>query len=289
VSGTRHAGGAIAPSTTAGRIVLFLIVLAIGSVPFAGIQAEEEPGGGRNPVNDAVTMVRHVVSDALHVTAAPTRMRRGDVYRLGVFLAATGMLYTVDEQGSDFLRRNRDAAVYSSVLDIGDYLEPVGLTGTTTPYYMAGGLIGYALGLERLRVVSFQILEPELFTGVSKRFANRVVGRHRPFEGRGPYSYEFRDGTSFPSGHTSSVFVIATVLSHHVDRRAFTVVSYGLAGSVALQRVASRLHWPTDILVGAVAGTVVARSVIRRHEGRSSRVTLAPATRGLGLLCRTTF
>jgi membrane-associated phospholipid phosphatase len=102
-----------------------------------------------------------------------------------------------------------------------------------------------------------------------------LVGRSRPADGLGARHFEFNEGVSFPSGHTSVVFELATILSHHVDHPAFTVVAYGLATTVALQRIDSGSHWASDVFVAAAYGTAVARTVVRRHEER--KLQLAPA------------
>ncbi|GAX88866.1 phosphatase PAP2 family protein [Effusibacillus lacus] len=61
---------------------------------------------------------------------------------------------------------------------------------------------------------------------------------------------------SFPSGHSTAAFSMATVLT--IAFPAFTAVFYGVAVLVALSRVYLGLHYPTDIAIGAMLGTVTA-------------------------------
>lgn len=59
---------------------------------------------------------------------------------------------------------------------------------------------------------------------------------------------------SFPSGHTSVVFATATVLTDfnkHIGRPV-----YVLAVIVGLSRMYLFVHYPTDVLCGAVFGTI---------------------------------
>ena len=77
--------------------------------------------------------------------------------------------------------------------------------------------------------------------------------------------------SSFPSGHTSIYFETETILSHHARSRWVAVPLYALAVTGATQRVQARAHWPSDVFIPAVTGTLIARTVVRRTEERDAR------------------
>lgn len=84
-----------------------------------------------------------------------------------------------------------------------------------------------------------------------------AVNRPRPFvtypsaiiqrdKGVGPHSY--------PSGHSTLVFAVATnfCLSYH--KWYITVPAYAYAGMVAYSRMRLGVHYPSDVLSGALIG-----------------------------------
>jgi len=61
-------------------------------------------------------------------------------------------------------------------------------------------------------------------------------------------------GKSFPSGHTSQAFAIATTLTLQYNKWYVAVPAYLWAGSVGYSRMYLGKHYPSDVLAGAVIG-----------------------------------
>lgn len=61
---------------------------------------------------------------------------------------------------------------------------------------------------------------------------------------------------SFPSGHATVSFACATILTFALPRLA--VPFYALAALIAFSRVYVGVHYPSDVVVGAVLGTLIA-------------------------------
>lgn len=61
---------------------------------------------------------------------------------------------------------------------------------------------------------------------------------------------------SFPSGHTTTSFAIATAitLSWRGKKSNCALILFGCATLVGISRVYRGLHWPTDVLAGAFLG-----------------------------------
>lgn len=63
-------------------------------------------------------------------------------------------------------------------------------------------------------------------------------------------------GSSFPSGHTSQAFFMTTILLHYYQASApISIVFYILALFVGITRVYVGMHYPRDVLGGAILGT----------------------------------
>ena len=59
---------------------------------------------------------------------------------------------------------------------------------------------------------------------------------------------------SFPSGHTSNAFALATSLSLSYPKWYIIASSYTWAGTVAFSRMDLGVHYPSDVLAGALIG-----------------------------------
>lgn len=67
------------------------------------------------------------------------------------------------------------------------------------------------------------------------------------------------DRFSFPSGHSMAAFLLAGIFYLSFGTELFSVlIVYAWASSVAISRVILGVHFPTDILVGAALGSLLA-------------------------------
>jgi membrane-associated phospholipid phosphatase len=226
------------------------------------------------------------LSDLGYVVSSPARMDRSSALWTAAVLGTTGLLYACDQELFDATQRAHGNGAYDLIVeDVGDFIEPVGNMGNTNAFYFAGWAVGHALQIPPLKVIPFQFLESHAISGGIRNLAEISVGRFRPAAGRGPRHFESGDGTSFPSGHASVAFELATIVSHHARSQPVSVLCYGLATALAVQRVDSKSHWPSDAFLAAATGHVIARTIVRRQDRREAAhapaVGLLPDPRGV--------
>ncbi len=124
--------------------------------------------------------------------------------------------------------------------------------------------IGPAIGVSFLASrltddAKFQRVTYDLAQGLL--VVNTVTGGLKEVTGR--YRPDGYDDYSFPSGHTSSSFMWATVLSRHYGWKK-ALPAYAAASYVGASRIRSQKHHLTDVLAGAALGYIVGRTVTRR-------------------------
>jgi membrane-associated phospholipid phosphatase len=99
------------------------------------------------------------------------------------------------------------------------------------------------------------------FSGIGVNILKVIFGKARP---KLLYDENFFGFTwfadtynyfSFPSGHTTTAFAVATALSLMLPR--YGIFFYMYAVLMALSRVLSWWHYPSDVIAGLLLGTIV--------------------------------
>jgi membrane-associated phospholipid phosphatase len=128
---------------------------------------------------------------------------------------------------------------------------------------VGNGLFGLALAvilyLNHLRGVALQILLGGLSLWLFVEVVKAITERSRPFKIMGETRViGWRErGNSFPSGHTAQTFFMVAIMAHHFQLGVLPVaLLYTLAVLVGFSRVYIGMHYPRDVLGGAVAGSV---------------------------------
>jgi undecaprenyl-diphosphatase len=85
----------------------------------------------------------------------------------------------------------------------------------------------------------------------------RAVGRHRPDV---PHLVALPHSGSFPSGHATTAFACATVLA--VLEPRLRVPAFLLAAAIAYSRLYLGVHYPLDVLAGALLGVAIATGLL---------------------------
>lgn len=128
---------------------------------------------------------------------------------------------------------------------------------------LGGGLFGlglagflFILSYRRLAIeMVFGTLTLWLFVELVKALADRT----RPFISLAEIRVVGRRaiGRSFPSGHTSQAFFLASLFIHHFELGFLSYLPlFGLAALVGFTRIYIGMHYPRDVLAGAILGVI---------------------------------
>lgn len=136
------------------------------------------------------------------------------------------------------------------------FFKGISRLGDGVFWYSLALLLPLLMGMEGLAAVGHITVTGLVCVAVYSQLKNRLV-RQRPF-----ISWdEIRAHTapldlySFPSGHTMNAVNFAVLFSVFYPPLFWLVVPFALL--VALSRVILGMHYPTDVLVGAVLGLLI--------------------------------
>ena len=87
---------------------------------------------------------------------------------------------------------------------------------------------------------------------------------------------------SYPSGHTSSSFTTAAVVSNHFGLK-FGIPAFVLATYVGLSRLQENRHYLSDVIAGAALGSYIGFKVARRRKSSNNQMIVGLAGRGITL------
>lgn len=222
------------------------------------------------------------------LVTAPARFDGKDWLVAGGLLAGAGALFALDENIKDFWQDNIAGGTGSDIIGA---FEPLGQTwpvvaGSAGVYVLAE--TAEQLGgwnLRREKAAGLLTLESVLISQAITTGIKEVSGRTRPnstddaflFEGPG-------NGHSFPSGHATVAFAVATTLSNVYGKENAWVpwVAYPVATMTALSRIDDNKHWASDVFVGGLIGYAVAKTVTLYNPFlEENRLSIRPLRDGL--------
>lgn len=216
-----------------------------------------------NPFSKAY--VGLVWDDIKATFTAPAHWDTCDWLIVGGVAAGIGTVAVFDEDIQRAVQRNRNGTlddIFSNVQGFGNEYAP----GVIGAFYLGGMVFddpqakSVALDAASASIISSGlILYPLKYT----------VGRARPGSNLGAYHFEpFSGHDSFPSGHTTEAFTLATVISEHYHSIWIDIGCYGIASAVGYARLEQNDHWASDVLAGAAIGTFVGHLVVHMNHNR---------------------
>lgn len=134
------------------------------------------------------------------------------------------------------------------------------ITNTAVPLSIATPVMMYTIGLIQkdslIKQKALFIGETFLASAFITIASKSIIKRDRPYVTHPSIQPLSVEGSySLPSAHTSSAFATATSLSMAYPKWYVVVPSFVWASSVGYSRMHLGVHYPSDVLVGALVGS----------------------------------
>ena len=200
---------------------------------------------------------RNIVHDQVKIFTSPARIRRSDLEYLVPLAMGTAALIVTDETTSSWVHRGGSLPPVSHAVSYAGSIYATG--GIAAGFYLFGRASHDDHARETGRLSAQALIDTVIVTEVLKY----AMGRQRPDFGNGEGHF-FDHGKSFPSGHASSAWAVATVVSYEYQRHPW--IKYGAfaaAAAVSMSRYTGRNHFLSDVLVGSSIGYGIGRFVYK--------------------------
>jgi len=216
---------------------------------------------------------------------APFDMNRQQSIHLGEFALVTVGLILADGSIDKFSNNLR-----SNNLFVRSASPVITQGGGKYSFYLLGAYGLYSLigNDKRAQVTTLLAIQALITSGIWTKVGKFITGRERP---SASYKNSLDPGgewyglmnsidyyqdnhripgssyDAFPSGHTSTVFSIATVFAKmYSDIPAIPVIAYSTATLVGLSRLTEHAHWMSDVFVGAALGYLCGSQVVNNYR-----------------------
>ena len=211
-------------------------------------------------------------TDSKAVFTNPFHWKTGQIIAAAAITTGTLALITWgDKPIQNFFYHNESVFISKSSYY---FFSPLGTGIISIPTLGVFFACGVIWNNKKAKETGLKGLEAYVITVVLTNVIKQVAHRHRPYQDDppnpyawdGPFSWGGEYGplgyNSFPSGHSSAIFAVATVVGlEYWDTKWVPAVSFGLAGFTALYRLAVNDHWASDVLFGSALGFAVGSMV----------------------------
>jgi membrane-associated phospholipid phosphatase len=205
----------------------------------------------------------------------PLELNNSELITLAAATSLGIVAFKNDQEISDTIKRN-NSNVAKSVSSVGNLYGSVGFGIVAAGSYF----LGVHYENDKLKSAGLFIVSAEISQVIVTEAIKNSFSRVRPSGGVGPYEFFQTGNKSFWSGHTSTAFALSTVISemYKDDYPVVPYIAYGVAALTAYARVHDNQHWASDVILGAVAGHLIAKLSLSgmNHDGERGGLTFYP-------------
>ena len=221
-----------------------------------------------NCKNEIIAGIDSSVHDVVSVATSPLHYGCKEWAFAALGIGAVGTAHAFDASARTFALDKKTPGRDRMILPWEYYGS--GYTAIT----IGGGTYLYGLGFANpwWRETGREVLTALAISGAFGEVLKIGIGRYRPYADKGPGTFNplsiNDESASFPSGHTLTAFTMSTVLAKRIDNPYVSCGLYMMAFLTGTERIYSDNHWLSDVIMGAILGTVIGRSI--GHNNASS-------------------
>ncbi len=205
------------------------------------------------------TAVKTIGEDELHVIKAPFSLNSKTMMWNALVVGATGILIANDESVAH--------QVSPSWHDTSLNISNAGVYGLSAA---AGGI--FVTGLithdEHATDTGIRCADASVDSVILYSALKATLARQRPYTGQGDGKFFSGNWTagSFPSGHATFAWTLASVMAHEYPNWPMRLLMYGVATAVSTTRVTGGVHFPADVFSGSVIGFAMGTYVAHKDQ-----------------------
>jgi membrane-associated phospholipid phosphatase len=202
--------------------------------------------------------------DMGHVLASPAHWSGGEWSIFFVTVGGAAGISTQDDEVYTWARKQ--TGPWRDLADSGEWFGAwYGVLGVLGAFYVEGSIFN---DTKAKRVCVDGLIAAGIADGLLTQVIASGVGRERPDKNVGAYKFDPPRGRSFPSGHVTTMFALASVISASYDYNPFvTALTYGTALAGSYARLRRGAHFLSDEFVGMVIGQSVGNTVVHFNRG----------------------
>jgi membrane-associated phospholipid phosphatase len=202
----------------------------------------------------------------------------------GATIGGAFAIMTQDQKIRDFAQDN---VTEQTILISDHFLEPWGSGVYSIPTMGLFYLGGMAFKSERAKKTALLGVKAFILSGAAVQVPKYLLNRQRPQKKNPSDPYQFNGvfygkfSKSMPSGHTTSIWTVATVVAEEYKSTIYVpVLCYSIAALSGLSRIHDDKHWGSDVFVGAVFGWAMGKLI---HNYNNWGVQIEPYTYSEGV------
>jgi membrane-associated phospholipid phosphatase len=244
-------------------LMIFILLFSVGQSP---VLAKENS----NEYRFNKKYLSNLRDDFVQVISSPKNWGKKDYLILSLFAVSTVALFAVEEEIYDWFQENRTSSsdkVSDIASSVGNGLFIIPMLAT---FYTAGEIFRS----KGLRKTALMCLESFITSGILVVGLKFLTGRARPYRDEGTstfFPFSVVNGYhSFPSGHASTAFGVASVIADQSGSFFIDFFAYGTAATIALSRIHNSKHWPSDVFIGSALGYFIGKKICRLNDKRDA-------------------